>query len=134
MTRGRSNQRDKVASLLGDWLAAVGRATTDIVDTGTGSIVAHLNGQAVAFSGDGKMLVFDHRVADWRNNQTLWLAPAGFGTSAVLAEPSGPAVALEMMANQGTNSATTPSQLWLIASSVAIHIADGVVPSFETTT
>lgn len=123
-----------VAAPDGSWIAAVGTATTDIVDTGTGSTMAHLNGQGVAFSGDGNVLVLDDRVVDWRTDHTLWLAPHGFGAIFVLAEPSGSAVAVEVMANQGSPSATTPPQLWLVASSMAIHIADGVVPSFVTST
>jgi hypothetical protein len=122
-----------VAAPDGSWIATVGIATTDVVDTGTGSTVAHLNGHGVAFSGDGSVLVLDDRVVDWRTDHALWLAPPGFGATFVLAEPGGSAVALDVMANQGTTSATTPSQLWLVSSSMAIHIADGVVPSFVTT-
>ena len=121
-----------VAAPDGSRIAAAGTATTDIVDTGTGSTAAHLNGQAVAFSGDGNVLVLDDRVVDWRTDRTLWLAPRGFGAIFVGAEPGGSAVAVDVMATQGSSSATTPSQLWLVASSTAIHIADGVVPSFVT--
>ena len=121
-----------VAAPDGSRIAAAGTATTDIVDTGTGSTAAHLNGQAVAFSGDGNVLVLDDRVVDWRTDRTLWLAPRGFGAIFVLAEPGGSAVAVDVMATQGSSSATTPSQLWLVALSTAIHIADGVVPSFVT--
>lgn len=116
----------------GSRIAAVGATTTDIVDTGTGSTVSHLNGHAVAFSGDGNVLVLDDRVVEWRTNHTLWRVPAGFAAIFVLSEPGGSAVALDLMPNQGTATPTTPSQLWLVASSTAIHIADGVVPSFVT--
>ncbi|HXC77222.1 MAG TPA: hypothetical protein VNU19_09230 [Candidatus Acidoferrum sp.] len=123
-----------VAAPDGSWIAAVGTATTEIVDTGTGSTVAHLYGQAVAFSGDGKVLVLGDRVIDWRTDQTLWLAPHGFEAIFVLAEPSGSAVAVDAMGSPGSPTATTPSQLWLVASSMTIRIADGVVPSFVTST
>jgi len=113
-------------------IAAVGATTTDIVDTGTGSTLAHLNGQAVAFSGDGNVLVLDDRAVEWRTDHTLWLAPAGFSAIWVLSEPGGSAVALNLLSNQGTTSPTPPFQLWLVTSSTAIHIADGVVPSFVT--
>jgi hypothetical protein len=121
-----------VASPNGSLVATVGSTTTDIADTGTGSTVAHLNGHAVAFSGDGNVLALDDRVVDWRTGHTLWLVPAGFSVIFVLAEPGGSAVALDLMAGQGAASTTPPSQLWLVASSTPIHIADGVVPSFVT--
>jgi hypothetical protein len=122
-----------VASPDGSWIAAVGSATTDIVATDTGAVVAHVNGHAVAFSGDGNVLVLDDRVVEWRTDHTLWLVPGGFSVTFVLGEPSGSAVALDLTANQGAPSPTPPpSQLWLVASATAIHIADGAVPSFVT--
>jgi len=121
-----------VASPNGGLIAAVGSTTTDVVDTSTGSTVAHLNGHAVAFSGDGNVLVLDDRVVDWRTDHTLWLAPAGFSAIFVLSEPGGAAVAVDLMASQGTSSPSPPSQLWLVVSSTPIHVADGVVPTFVT--
>lgn len=99
----------RAASPDGSWIAAVGSTTTDVAATDTGVAVARVKGHAVAFSGDGNVLVLNDRVVEWRTDHTLWLVPAGLSVAFVIGETGGSAVALDLTANQGAPSPTLRS-------------------------
>ncbi|HEY1421374.1 MAG TPA: hypothetical protein VGG90_11795 [Candidatus Dormibacteraeota bacterium] len=115
----------------GRWMAEV-TTSTSVVDLSSGAAVGHLDGAAVAFSSNGRVLVMEDRVVDWTTNRKLWSSPAGFSAAFVAGEPSTSTVAVDVMTGQGSAGQAPLSQLWLVADSFVKHIADGAVPSFVT--
>jgi len=128
-----------VASPDGRLIAAVGSTGSDILDAATGAALGRVQGEVIAFSGDGNLVVLADRIAAWRTGATTWRVPAGYRPIFVLAEPEGPGLAVD--AEAAVPAPSTPGlepptsvvpQLWLVTPLTIVHIADGATPTFVT--
>jgi hypothetical protein len=107
--------------------AAGAKASTDVLDLGTGAVVAHLDGSAAGFSGDDQLIALDAgsnagpaSLVEWRTARTVWRSdPADtIRPSDMRSLPGGRAVALTV-----THPDTTPDVVVVRSDGTATVVA-----------
>jgi hypothetical protein len=123
------DQRYVATSSLSGAVGAVGaKPTTDVLDLGTGAVVAHLDGTPAGFSGDDQLIALDAgsnagpaSLVEWRTGRTVWRSdPAATvtGPMDMRSLPGGRAVALTV-----THPDTTPDVVLVRSDGTATVIA-----------